>query len=124
LITEKDDWQGWIEFFLRATIKQAEKNVKKAKGILNLYQESKEKFISATKSLYAIPLLDVFFSQPIIDSSTLMKMVNMSKKSTLDHVVKKLLNEKLIMTFTSASGRKPAIYAFTELLRIVRERKL
>ena len=124
LITEEDDWQGWIEFFLRATIKQAEKNVKKAKGILNLYQESKEKFISATKSLYAIPLLDVFFSQPIIDSSTLMKMVNMSKKSTLDHVVKKLLNEKLIMTFTSASGRKPAIYAFTELLRIVRERKL
>ena len=124
LVTEKDDWQGWIEFFLRATIEQAEKNIEKAKDILNLYQESKNKFISVTKSQYAVPLLDSFFNHPIVDSQTLMKMTHILYRSTLDPVLKKLLNEKLIMTFTPASGRKPAVYAFVELLKIIRERKL
>ena len=44
-ITKNNDWQHWIEFFLRAIIYQAEKNTKKAKEVLALYDKMKDRFI-------------------------------------------------------------------------------
>jgi len=64
-VTEKDDWQGWIEFFLNAIIEQSEINVEKSKKMLELYERSKKKFMKATQSQYVILALDAFFKKPI-----------------------------------------------------------
>ena len=42
-VSRDDDWTGWARFFLAALKEQAEDNLKKAKGILDLYENMKNR---------------------------------------------------------------------------------
>ena len=42
-ISRDGNWNGWISFFLRAIVEQAEENSQKATHILGLYDEMKQK---------------------------------------------------------------------------------
>ena len=117
-ISEKDDWQGWIEFFLEVVVKQSKANIKKSKKILDLYEKLKLKFIKTTHSQFAIPLLDVFFQKPIVDSSTALKMANIGNRVTGNELLRKLEKQKLIRLIVKGSGRKPNIYIIPELINI------
>jgi Fic family protein len=123
-ITEKSDWQGWIEFFLNAIIEQSETNIGKSRRMLELYEESKNEFRAATQSQYAIPALDVFFKKPIINTPLFIKMVTFSRRSTANEILKKLIDAKLIKLHKPAEGRKSAVYIFCDLLNIVEDRKI
>ncbi len=117
-ITEKDDWQGWVEYFLEAMVIQAENNVYKAKQILNLYEELKNQFIETTHSQHAIHVLDAFFTKPIIDTKNLLKISGVNKNS-LRPVLRKLLSERMIKSEFPGAGRKPAVYSLPKLLAII-----
>lgn len=123
-ITEKGNWQGWIEFFLDAIIKQSEINVSKSRKMLELYEENKKEFVAATQSQYAIAALDAFFKKPIINTSLFLKMVNISHRSTTNEILKKLMDAKLIKLHKPSEGRKAAVYIFCDLLNIVKDRKI
>jgi len=117
-VTEKDDWQGWIEFFLTAIIQQSITNTKKAKRILELYEELKRKFINSTHSQYAVPLLDVFFQKPIVNSSTALKLANIGNRVTGNALLRKLEENKLIVLLSIGKGRTPNVYALPKLINI------
>jgi len=74
-VSESNDWQSWIEYFLKAVAVQSENSIQKAKKILNLYNELKEKFIDVTRSQFAIPLLDAFFTKPVTNSSMVFNLL-------------------------------------------------
>ena len=124
LITQKNDWQGWVEFFLKALIVQAETNTTKANQILQLYERLKEKFITATNSKFAVPLLDAFFQRPMIDSASLMAKAGINNRVTLNALLKKIEEEKLIVVLYRGKGRKPSVYALPELINIVEGRRI
>jgi Fic family protein len=42
-ISDKGDWNGWIEFFLKGIIEQARMNIIKTRAILELYDETLKK---------------------------------------------------------------------------------
>jgi len=117
-ISEKDDWNGWIEYFLRAILEQAKKNIKKVKDIKNLYEDKKNEIISLTHSRFAIQTLDFLFHRPVFTSSTFISHSQIPKPSVA-RILKCLSNNNLINLISPSIGRKPALYAFFPLLKIV-----
>ncbi len=118
-ITAQGDWQGWIEFFLKAVIVQSDINTEKAKQIKELYEKLKAQFIETTHSQFAIPVLDAFFSRPVIDSTSVLDLAGIPNRITGNVLLKKLAEKKLIVVWRKGRGRSPSIYALPELINIV-----
>jgi len=118
MITKDGDWSGWIDFFLTAVIQQAKININKAQKLLNLYNEMKDRFIQATKSRYAIPALDAFFKQPVIDTTTFIKLVGTPKRTGI-LILNKLLDSNLISLRSPSRGSVPAIYKLENICNII-----
>lgn len=115
-VTDKNDWQNWIEFFLQAIEVQAKRNNDKAKAIHALYERMKPLFRDVTKSKYAQPALDAFFKRPIINSTDFMELCGIDYRNTANTLLKALLEAKLIITVRAGSGQAPSVYALPELL--------
>jgi Fic family protein len=124
MITEKNDWLGWIEFFLYAVIEQSKENISKANKLIDLYNTSKQKFIEATQSQYAIPSLDAFFKQPIISTANFIEVTGVPNRVTANTILKNLLEANLIKLYKPSEGRKPAEYIFCYIMNIVEDREV
>jgi len=122
MITEADDWEGWIDFFLTAVIEQAKENINKSKKLMDLYTQMKEKFIQATRSQYAIPALDAFFRQPILSTTNFIQMAGLPNRITANNIIKSLLDAGLIHLYRPSEGRRPAEYVFDSIIKIVEGR--
>ena len=118
-ITEHDNWQQWIEFFLKAIIYQAEANTKKAKEILTLYDTMKDRFIHTTKSQYAVTALDALFTKPIISSAQFVTEAKIDSRVTANRILQKLVADNILEIIKEGKGNKPSTYAFKGLLEIV-----
>jgi len=119
MITKDGDWSGWIDFFLTAVIQQAKINIDKAQKLLNLYNEMKDRFIQATKSQYAIPALDAFFRQPIINTANFIQMTGIPNRITANNVLKSLIEAGLISLHKPSEGRRSAEYTFNSIINII-----
>jgi Fic family protein len=110
-----DDWTGWCEFFLRATREQAARNEARVRQIFDLYQQRKEWIIQQTRSPYAIWALDFIFSNPIFNASEFIEKTRASRAAA-NRILNILVSAGLFATVQSGVGRRPAIYAYSELL--------
>ena len=119
MITKDNDWIGWVDFFLTAVIQQAKINIDKAQKLLNLYNEMKDRFIQANKSQYAIPALDAFFRQPIINTANFMQMTGIPNRITANNVLKSLIEAGLISLHKPSEGRRSAEYTFNSIINII-----
>lgn len=118
-ISSEGDWQGWIKYFLKAVSEQARRNGEQAKEIISLYKEMKEKVSELTRSRFAIQTLDFLFHRPVFRSSIFAGESGIPKPSVA-RVLKHLQQGNVLRVVRPSSGRQPAIYAFEDLLRIVR----
>jgi cell filamentation protein, protein adenylyltransferase len=116
-VTDKKNWEGWIKFFLKGVIEQAEKNIDKAKSILRLYEMMKEKMISVTHSQYSIKALDNLFDMPVFSSTEFIKSSKIPKASA-KRILSRLEKAGTISILTKSSGRKPTLYIFKQLIDI------
>ena len=116
-VTDNKDWEGWILFFLRGVIEQSEKNIEKAKAILQLYEMMKEKIVGITHSQYSIKALDILFDMPIFSSTDFVKSSSIPKASA-KRILKRLEQSSTISIFVKGAGRKPTLYVFRQLIDI------
>ena len=116
-ISRDDDWTSWCSFFLRAVTEQAEENQKKARAILDLYEELKSKVIDLTRSPYAIHALDFIFARPIFKSSDFKNFQEVGT-STARRILLVLRDNDILVTLRESSGSNPAVYAFSRLIDI------
>jgi Fic family protein len=123
-ISANNDWQAWIEFFLTAIAKQAQRNTLKVKSILNLYETMKKKFAETAKSRYSIKILDAFFKTPIINLTSLMKNTDIQNRMTATIILNKLKDKNYIQLIKKGLGRNPGIFAFGELVNITENKKV
>lgn len=119
LITSNNDWNQWIEFFLKAIIQQSNQNTIKAKEIIELYNNMKESFTKATHSEFAINILDNLFKKPIISSNELNIFSNISSTRTANNLFKKLVDNKLLDIEKEGKGNKATIYSFKKLIALI-----
>lgn len=116
-VSRDDDWTGWCEFFLRAVEQQASQNQAKARQILSLYDYHKGWIAKESRSPYAIAALDFIFSSPIFNASTFIESVGISHTAGR-RLLGILVEHAVLRTLRESSGRRPAVYAFAELLNI------
>jgi Fic family protein len=124
MITEKNNWQGWIEFFLRAILAQAEQNMRKAQSILELHKKLKDQFQQATQSKHSWKALDTFFRVPIINAARFQELAEINNRGTANQVLRKLVSANLIQEIRPGSGQRPAVFALPELMNITEGKPL
>ena len=120
-ISRDGDWTGWVAFFLRAVIAQAEVNIAKARAILKLHEELRNWIVDATHSQYGIRALDWMFVHPIFKTPDFIEVAEIPGP-TARGIVRKLRDHGLLRELVPAAGRRPAILAFAELLNIAEGR--
>lgn len=120
-ISRDGDWTGWVAFFLRGMIAQAESNISKAEAILQLHQERRDWIVEATRSQYAVRALDWIFVRPIFKTPDFVDTSGIPS-ATARKIIRDLRDQGMLRELTPASGRAPAILAFPELLNIAEGR--
>lgn len=120
-VSRDGDWTGWCRFFLFALKSQAEENQKKAVAILELYERMKREAPERTHSQYAIRALDWIFERPIFKSIDFLANAGIPKQ-TAKRILRILREAEELRVLVEASGRRPSIIVFPELLNIAEGR--
>jgi Fic family protein len=118
-VSENNDWEKWCIFFLNAVEKQAIRNLEIAENIKNLYEEMKHIFSDTLSSKWSVNALDYIFTNPIFRNNRFTSKSGIPGP-TAARFTRMLLEKELIRTLEEASGRRPALYAFEPLLKLVR----
>lgn len=118
-VSQHDDWTSWSVFFLEAVEKQAIRNLQIAESIGSLYEEMKRSFSKLLASKWSVSALDFIFSNPIFRNN---KFTNHSgiPSATAARFARVLADSELITVVEEASGRRPALYRFEPLMKLVR----
>ena len=116
-VSKDDDWTGWCRFFLTAVREQAEDNLAKAKGILELYETMKLRVSEAVRSRYAIHALDWIFQYPIFSSSGF-NTGSEIPAPTARRVLNALVDHGVLEVSRASSGRRPAILVFQDVMDV------
>ena len=118
-VSQSGDWEGWCQFFLTAVHQQAVQNLAMAEDIRTLYEDMKLEFADLLGSKWSVTALDFIFANPVFRNNTFTGRAGIPT-ATAARFTRLLLEKGLLSTLESASGRKPAMYSFEPLLRIVR----
>ncbi|MHB1680920.1 MAG: Fic family protein [bacterium] len=117
-ISSEGDWNGWIEFFLKAFISQAEENKIKAEKILNLYEDMKME-IDKLHTTFALPAIDTLFKKAIFNTNDFISFSGIPKSSA--HRLLNQLAEKGILKIREKGVKNASsIYVFSALINVTR----
>jgi len=118
-VSQDDDWENWCIFFLKAIEQQAIRNLYIAEDISKLYGEMKGVFKDVLSSKWSLNALDFVFTNPVFRNNKFTKDSGIPSASAA-RFTRVLLEKELIVTKEEPSGRKPALYSFEPLMRLVR----
>ncbi len=122
-VSRDDDWTGWCKFFLEGVRAQAEDNLKKAKAILDLYEDMKRQVPESTRSRYAIQTLDWIFKRPVFRSVDFATEAGIPKP-TARRVLRVLQQSAILKVVREGRGRRSSVLLFPALLNIVEGEEL
>ncbi|MCY4148511.1 MAG: Fic family protein [Gammaproteobacteria bacterium] len=117
-VSKDGNWVGWIRYFLEALRKQAEYNYKKARSILELYEETKEEVTQNVRSQYTTPALDWIFNNPVSKTSSFINCQGISRASA-NRVLSAFENLGILAKHVQSRGSVSAVYAFPKLIAII-----
>lgn len=117
-ISANGDFQGWIHFFLRGMVSQAEEDTGKVKEITALYENMKHVVTDVARSQNAIRALDAIFATPVFSSVQFANAIQTSRTTSF-RILNALADAGVIHLVRSGSGQRPAVYVFMDLLNIV-----
>ena len=119
-ISQEDDWNGWVDFFLNALVEQAGSNTVKTQKIVSLYGRMKVEVPKIIRSQYAVQAIDALFDRPIFQSRDFGERSGVPKKSAL-RILKTLKEHDIVRELRPQRGQRGAVIVFSELLRIAEE---
>jgi len=114
-ISKNNNWDGWITFFLQAVIEQSKENIVKAKKIMALYEQKKQRITELTKSQFSIKILDALFVMPIFKSGDFMRISIIPQASAMRYI--RILEKNNVISSDGKERHKT--YFFNKLLKIV-----
>ncbi|MCY4610296.1 MAG: Fic family protein [Gammaproteobacteria bacterium] len=116
-VSRDDNWTGWCEFFLEAVKTQAEENLVKTQGIIDLYSDMKTRMADLTRSRYAIHALDWIFEHPIFKSTDFIATAGIPTQ-TAKRILRILLDGEILKNLIKNQGRRARVLSFPQLLNI------
>jgi Fic family protein len=117
-ISTENDWDGWIEFFIKGIIEQADVNNFRANSILKLYSEMKKEIPDLIESPRIIQVIDTIFSRPIFKAQDFIDDTKIPN-ATAQRILKDLTKSHILEIKEEGSGSRPTIYIFPRLISIV-----
>jgi len=118
-VSEHGDWESWCVFFLEAVEQQAIRNLASAENIRTLYEKMKIVFSDVLSSKRSVNALDFVFTNPVFRNNKFTATSGIPAASAA-RFTRVLLEKDLIATLEEASGRRPALYSFEPLMKLVR----
>lgn len=118
-VSKNDNWDDWCVFFLEAVEKQAIKNLQVAEKIKMLYEDMKVNFAETLSSKYSVKALDFIFTNPVFRNNKFTKNSGIPGP-TAANFTRRLLEAGYIVPKQESSGRRPALYSFEPLMKLVR----
>ena len=122
-VSRDDGWTRWCRFFLTAVREQARENLKKAKGILDLYESMKGRVAHVTRSRYAIHILDWVFEYPIFNSGDFAAGGEIPSR-TARRLLTALREHGILRVLNPPNGRRGTIFVYPALLNIAEGREV
>jgi len=65
-ISQRGDWEGWLDFFLSGVAEQSRDAVKRSRRIIDLQEDYRAQLYAAKAPASAIRLIDIFFQSPVV----------------------------------------------------------
>src|SRR5574341_262265 len=117
-ISKDNDSQSLVAFFLKAVAEQAKDDTTRAKAIQGLYEDMKQRTVELTRSQFAIQTLDTLFNHPIFSAPQFGEQSKIPTPSAA-RLLTALKDGKVLRVVRAGRGKRPTIFAFPELLRLV-----
>jgi Fic family protein len=118
-VSEYGEWDLWCSFFLKAVEQQAIRNLTVAEKIRTLYEDMKTIFSDVLSSKWSVNALDFVFTNPVFRNNKFTTHSGIPA-ATAARFTRVLLEKGLLRTIKDASGRRPALYSFEPLMKLVR----
>lgn len=118
-VSEEGCWEEWCKFFLEAVEHQAIRNLEVAENIKSLYEEMKLIFSEVLSSKWSLVALDFVFTYPVFRNNKFTSVSGIPP-ATAARFTRALLDNDIIKILEESSGRRPALYSFEPLLKLVR----
>ncbi len=114
-VSQRGDWERWIEFFLKGIAEQAMDGVQRATRLMTLWQDYRKRLQTARVSILAQNLVDQLFMQPAMSVGLARQLLGTSYLSAQNNVMR-LVKLGILREIT---GRKRnRIFIAPEILRL------
>lgn len=111
------DWEGWTEFFLECVIEAAEDGVTTASGLFALLAKDRTSLLAQDGvSIYAIRLLELLPSHPIVTLVRVMKILSTTKPTAVK-TIESLRRAKILVETTGK--QRDRVYAYKNYLTLL-----
>ncbi|KAF1073552.1 Fic family protein [Methanogenium sp. MK-MG] len=117
-LSKDNDWDGWIDFFLRGVEHQANENAGKANKIIALYAVMKNAVPEILKSKYSVQVIDALFTRPIFTINDFVRDSGIPYDSG-QKIIMSLKKNSVISVRKERRGQNPSVYEFSDLLAII-----
>lgn len=117
-VSQKGDWNSWIEYFLRGVAQQSKEAIENANRIVNLQKKYRETLHSHKKRIpqTALKLIDHLFVNPFISASKIAKDWDMDFPAIM-RGVQKLVELGIIKEITG--NRRNRLFLAESLIKIL-----
>lgn len=114
-IREKNDWNSWIDYFLRTVTEQCEKYISMVDKINDLYERDLEIARSIIKNNKVVDLINLLYTHPIINSNIVAEYTDLTS-ATITRYLNELAEHKIIYCNDKKRHR---VYYYYNLLEIL-----
>ncbi len=116
-VSKEGAWENWLRFFLQAMAVQSLKTQGSVLKMLVLYRKLKEE-IAQVNAMYAVSLLDIIFTSPIVSFVSIKKRIRARSYQTIYNLLTKFVSLGILK---EVPGRKRnRVFVFQQLLDILK----
>jgi cell filamentation protein, protein adenylyltransferase len=115
-VSQNGSWQEWIQFFLQAVIAQAEETARRARRLLDLREEYRDKVQTLTSSALVLKLVDMLFITPGLNITSTSKRLHVTYPTAQAYVFE-LVKAGILVEVTG--HRRNRVFLASRILDIV-----
>lgn len=116
-VSQRGAWEEWIAFFAAGIAEQSHDAVRRARLLLELQQQYRERMQKASQSSAVLKLVDRLFTSPFVTITGVAGLLNVTHRAATKNVEK--LVEQQILQATDPSRKTRRVYYAQEIVELL-----
>lgn len=117
-ISQRGEWEEWLDFFLRGVIEQAQDAQERAHRLMALWQDYRQRLMAARASALPLQLVNRLFHSPYVNSRLAQVLLDVTHRSAM-LIIEKLVAVGILQEVPVRSRGR--VYCAAEILNILDE---